>query len=213
MAARRCKAKAKTTKKRCTKRGGHVCAKCGVCRVHGCNCKNPGGAPKGSSNGSVSSIYSKGLLDDEVELFGKIDVAGLDDEIRMAKLMLRRAIVAQSRVQRIREIAEQQGDSATPESVAMELTRLEFTADEAPDPDRKGGKAKPEPTTLRLTKRVFEGRDYWNEVQRFLGRIERLTATRATMGGNAGIDAMETARQIQEALSEIEATTHGEADA
>jgi hypothetical protein len=70
----------------------------------------------------------------------------------------------------------------------------------------------PPKQVLRLTKRVMEGRDWHNEIQRLLGRIERLVSTRATIGGNAEVDAHATALAIQEALAEIESTTHGAAD-
>src|SRR5690606_5932128 len=61
---RRCKATAKTTGKPCGRRGKHGCPKCGVCRSHGCNCKNPGGAPKGNQNARRHGLYSEVLTED-----------------------------------------------------------------------------------------------------------------------------------------------------
>lgn len=61
---RRCKATAKTTGKPCGRRGKHVCPKCGVCRSHGCNCANPGGAPEGNQNARKHGLYSQVLTED-----------------------------------------------------------------------------------------------------------------------------------------------------
>lgn len=61
---RRCKATSKRTGKPCQARPGHVCTKCDVCRWHGCNCKNPGGAPKGNQNARRHGLYSEVLTED-----------------------------------------------------------------------------------------------------------------------------------------------------
>ncbi len=192
----RCKAHSKQSGERCKKTGNHVCPSCRVCRHHGCNCKNPGGAPKGNRNGLKHGLYTAGLLDGERELWGDIDVAGLDDEIRVAKIMLRRALIAQAKrdgkVEQLKKLVRGE-DSIEVATELLELSRLELAASESQDSEA------PE-----LVKQVLEGRDYWNEIHRFLGRVDRLSATRSQMGGNPGIDAAETARAIQDALAEMD---------
>lgn len=61
---RRCKATSKRTGKPCQAKPGHVCAQCGLCRWHGCNCKNPGGAPQGNQNARRHGLYSEVLTED-----------------------------------------------------------------------------------------------------------------------------------------------------
>lgn len=98
MAKRRCRATAKGTGERCLKRGNNVCAKCRVCYSHGCNCGNPGGAPRGNTNGAKHGIWTKVLTDEEKELWSEIEVAALDEEVRLATIQLRRAFVLQREV-------------------------------------------------------------------------------------------------------------------
>jgi hypothetical protein len=49
------------------------------------------GAPKNSHNALTHGIYAQSLSDSEKEHWEKIDVAGIDDEIKIAKLQLLRA--------------------------------------------------------------------------------------------------------------------------
>jgi hypothetical protein len=60
-AVRRCKAKTKSTGKRCTHPAvsGYE-----VCRLHGANPHNHGGPPKGNTNGLIHGAYVKKLLDE-----------------------------------------------------------------------------------------------------------------------------------------------------
>lgn len=61
---RRCRGTSKRTGQPCEARPGHVCPKCGVCRWHGCNCNNPGGAPEGNQNAKKHGLYSEVLTED-----------------------------------------------------------------------------------------------------------------------------------------------------
>jgi hypothetical protein len=95
-APRRCRAKAKGTGEQCRRTGGHVCAKCGVCRVHGCNCKRPGGAPAGNQHARTHGLYAEVLTEDlrphlEAALADlPEDVGALGPEIALARAVVLR---------------------------------------------------------------------------------------------------------------------------
>lgn len=59
------------------------------CRMHGGT--NPG-APAGNTNALKHGIYSDAIRDDERDLWGRIELGGVDDELRLARLQLRRAV-------------------------------------------------------------------------------------------------------------------------
>ena len=63
----------------------------GRCRMHGG--KLPGGE-KGNTNALKHGIYSSALNEDEKELWGRIEIGSIDDELRMARLQYMRALTA-----------------------------------------------------------------------------------------------------------------------
>lgn len=81
-------------------RSGQPCKKPalenGRCKLHGG--VNPG-APKGNQNARKHGIYSDTLTADEESLWELIDVSSLDDQIRIAELQLRRALIAQNKAE------------------------------------------------------------------------------------------------------------------
>lgn len=62
------------------------------CRLHGGKSTGP---PKGSKNAWKNGIYAQGIKDEEKELYEEIKVGTLDDDIRIMKLQLIRAVKAQ----------------------------------------------------------------------------------------------------------------------
>ena len=64
----------------------------GRCRIHGGINKGP---PKGSKNPTIHGLYSIGLHDYEKPIYEEIGLGTLDDELKMAKIRLRRAHKAQ----------------------------------------------------------------------------------------------------------------------
>lgn len=81
-------------------RSGQPCKKPGLdngrCRLHGGT--NPG-APKGNQNARKFGIYSDTLTADERSIWNDIELGTLDDDIKIAKLQLRRALIAQAKAE------------------------------------------------------------------------------------------------------------------
>ncbi len=93
---RRCKAKSKTTGQRCK---NFVVPGYKVCRFHGANPNNHGGAPKGNKNalktGEKEVIWYDKLTPEEKELYHGIDtdnIQQLDEEIRLLSIRERRML-------------------------------------------------------------------------------------------------------------------------
>lgn len=57
------------------------------------------GPPKGSQNGLKYGIYSAGLTPEEQALWDVIHLGHVDDELRVARIRLRRALIAQKSVE------------------------------------------------------------------------------------------------------------------
>jgi hypothetical protein len=56
------------------------------CRLHG------GKTPKGTKGNRTHGLYSAGLSDEERELWDDIQLGNVDDEIRLCRIQLRRAM-------------------------------------------------------------------------------------------------------------------------
>lgn len=94
-----------TKKKRCgaKTRSGKPCTQWPMrgktrCRLHGGLSTGP---PKGSQNAFKYGIYASGIKDDEKELYEQIKVGTLDDDIRIIKLQLARAVKAQKEFEEV----------------------------------------------------------------------------------------------------------------
>lgn len=192
--ARRCNANSKRTGEPCGSLPGHVCEKCGVCRWHGCNCKRPGGAPKGNKNATTHGIYAVGMRDDEKEIWHEIPLGTLDDEIKLARLQLRRAFEAQARAAGLKSasvalaMVEDVAGDTEPELDGLELTAASF-------------KQTPQGREITATR---TRPDFRAEIYRLLGRIGDLEVRRATLTGGQVKDPRETAEEIRRALAAIE---------
>ena len=64
----------------------------GRCKFHGGKAVP---APKGSKRALKHGLYAKGFIGDELSIFPDIPLGSIDDEIRLLKIKLRRAWVAQ----------------------------------------------------------------------------------------------------------------------
>lgn len=65
----------------------------GRCRMHG---GTNTGAPKGNENALKHGIYSRRLTDEEITIAGDIKLGTLDEEIRLYRIRLRRALEAEA---------------------------------------------------------------------------------------------------------------------
>lgn len=142
-----------------------------------------GGPPKGSHNARKHGIYGAGLLDEEHDLWDDIAVGSLDDDIRIAKLQLRRALIAQK---------NQPADG-------LELYEQTMNGG--------GGDGAEEKPSASMKRRRTQ---YDDIISRLLGRIGDLEQKRAEMMERTGGDkanAAETARKVREALEAMRQAT------
>jgi len=124
----------------------------GRCRKHG---GASTGAPKGNQNARKHGIYSDAIRPDEAELWSDINVGSLDDDIRIAKLQLRRALIAQAKAE--------EGDGL----------ELDMESESSGSGGESGGFSN---TTTQRRRRGYE-----DIINRLLGRIGDLEAKRADM--------------------------------
>lgn len=121
------------------------------CKLHG------GATPKGGSGRPSHGIYRKTLSEEEQALWAAIQIGSVDDEIRMMKVMLNRAIELNA------EIRAAPND---PKNLAgFELTEIQRSS--------KGGKNDINSTSKRP--------DTVAMIDRFAGRIAMLEKTRAEL--------------------------------
>ena len=149
-------------------RSGQPCKKPalenGRCKLHGGT--NPG-APKGNQNARKHGIYSDTLTVDEQGLWDDINVGSLDDDIRIAKLQLRRALMAQAKAEA--------GDGLDLDLESVNTFMPEVSGGEGDDGEEVGQREQPRQTTTVQRRR----RGYEDIINRLLGRIGDLEAKRA----------------------------------
>jgi hypothetical protein len=124
-----------------------------VCYIHG---GKSNGAPKGSHNALKHGLYADSLSPSERDAWEKIDVATIDDEIKIAKLQLRRARKYQH------EIDEEIRDGLETEEI-------------------RNGTERGDSTELLVKKRV----DIQGHIDRCLLRIGDLVSKRRALGGES----------------------------
>jgi hypothetical protein len=88
-----CGAKTKQTGNPCT----NVAMANGRCRLHGGKSTGPKkpNKPMGNSLAQTHGLYAVGMYPEEMDMYGTIAIGSLQDEIRIAKILLRRAMRAQ----------------------------------------------------------------------------------------------------------------------
>jgi hypothetical protein len=121
------------------------------CKLHG------GATPKGLKNAVKHGIYRKTLSDEEQDMWAEIQIGSVDDEIRMMKVMLNRAIELNAAIRL---------SPNDPKNLAgFELTEIQRSS--------KGGKNDINSTSKRP--------DTVAMIDRFAGRIASLEKTRAEL--------------------------------
>lgn len=153
----------------------------GRCSKHG---GKSTGSPPGARNALKHGIYSAGLLPEEADLWDSVAVGTLDDDIRIAKLQLRRALIAQNR----------QADDG------LELVEETTAAGPA------GENGEPRPVIAQKRRRT----QFDDVISRILGRIGDLEQKRAEMlertGGNKA-NAAEQAKKVRDTLAAMRELT------
>jgi hypothetical protein len=146
-------------------RGGEPCKRHAVpgsarCKLHGGGSSK---ANKGNQHARKHGIYSDTLTDDEHILWDDIGIGTLDDDIKIAKLQLRRALMAQAKAEA--------GDG-----LVLDMESVHSQAEEAvAEGDEPETPAKPSRTVQRRRP------GYEDIINRLLGRIGDLEAKRAEM--------------------------------
>ena len=184
-------AEEKTEPKRCnakTRRGDRGPCKNwampnGRCRMHG---GKSTGAPKGSKNATTYGIYTVGIKEDEKPLWEDIKIGSLDDELRLLRLQLMRAVKAQKEFEEDDENSERGFEN-------HELSSATETI--------KVGKKKVKET--KKSSKVRKRPDFRRIIYELTGRIADLETKRALIleGGGDDIPKMEElGKDMAEAL-------------
>lgn len=121
----------------------------GRCRMHG---GKTGKTHKGNQHAVKHGIYGSVLSDEEKELWDQVELGKVDDELRLCRLRLVRALKAEEAAQEQPEL-----DGRTEEPAVVGGVPLD---DEI------------------IEKRAFKRRDYSALIDRLMGRIESLERTR-----------------------------------
>lgn len=133
----------------------------GRCRLHGGKSTGPKNN-HGNQNAKKHGIYSKFITDDEWQAVEKSELDTLDDELRLCKVRLLRALQAENKQGNL-------GDEA------LELIRKTV------EPPIIGGvpiMPDDDDDMAEIVKKSFEKRDYNSIIDRLIGRIQSLTVTR-----------------------------------
>lgn len=152
----------------------------GRCRKHG---GKSTGAPSGNQNARKHGIYSDAIHAYESELWEQIGVGSLDDDIRIAKLQLRRALIAQNKA-----------DSG--DGLDLDLDSINTVLPAVSEGEEDGTGSQPSQTQTVQRRR----RQYEDIINRLLGRIGDLEAKRADIliksRDGSGGDAADLLRQL-----------------
>lgn len=143
-------------------RSGHTCKNSamanGRCRMHGG--KSTG--VKENQNAKKHGIYAKFITDDEWQAVEKSELDTLDDELRLCKVRLLRALQAENKQGNL-------GDEAL--ELIRKTVELPIIGGVPIMPDDDDDMAE-------IVKKSFEKRDYNSIIDRLIGRIQSLTVTR-----------------------------------
>lgn len=140
-------------------RSGQPCKKNamanGRCKNHG---GNSTGAPKANKNAKTHGIYEQYLTDDEQERFADLEINNIDNELRLTKIRLARALKAEF---------DAQGQPELEEIIKSE----------------DGGEA-----TVPRQVNKSRTKDYVAIIDKLTARVESLTKTRKTLLGDIPMD-------------------------
>jgi hypothetical protein len=139
-----CGAKAKQTGKPCEKPPLKGKTRC---RLHG------GATPTGTRGNRAHGIYAAALSPEEQALWEEVQLGSVDDEIRLCKIRVRRAEIAQNAVQA--------NPTSTDNTAGMELSEIRSMEESV--------------------QTVIKRQDFTAVIDRLMGRIGMLEKTRAEL--------------------------------
>lgn len=152
----------------------------GRCRVHGgasTGPKNPN-KPYGNKNAVSHGLYASGLLDGEHEIYDSMEIGKVDDEIRITRILLKRAIDGQSRWERQKAAGGGDGE--------LELYETTLNGVASRDGQAVSGRVK----------RVRRKKDFTTEIIRYTKMIGDLEVKKAHLeSASKGGDDMEALRE------------------
>uniref|UniRef100_A0A6M3L1B9 Uncharacterized protein n=1 Tax=viral metagenome TaxID=1070528 RepID=A0A6M3L1B9_9ZZZZ len=149
------------------------------------------GPPEGNKNAATHGLYSSALLEGEGEIYDQITLGTVDEELKMARIQLRRALNAQAQFERQREQGEKEAG-------------LEYDSIETEGKLRKGedGRSVLMPERAKTIRRK---RDFQLEINRLTRTVASLEVNRiAILGGGDSDNPLEQAQAIRRAMDEIE---------
>lgn len=153
------------------------------CRLHG------GKSLESNKLATKHGIYTQSLTDEERAMFPEIEIGNVDNEIRMAKIMLNRALIMHAEVRR---------NPNDPKNLTgFELTEITRTS-------KGGGK-----TDISSTQKRPDGIAI---IDRFMGRIASLEKTRAELVASATQNVDNPAEKAIEIAEALRAMIRTEAD-
>ena len=146
--------------------------------------------PLGNLNSLKHGLYSDALLPGEGLLYESTEVGKLDHEIKITKLRLRRAYIAERQQQELLA-----SDDAREQQKALALDSTDT------DTERVGF-AEGKITSTKVIRRTT---DFGRAIHNLIGQLTRLENQRVLMLGGNELDAAEKARLAREVLRQLNA--------
>ncbi len=156
----------------------------GRCRMHGGKSVSQWGNKKAVKHG----IYETGLTKEEKKIYDKIPIDTVEDEIRLCKLRIRRALNARKAIEE------------TPNDPSVEFEISEIKQLKGETEGSNSGKA----TTRQEMNRKRP--DFDAIIDRYMGRMSQLIKLREEIKNNTISDPVSTAQEFAQALQAIERT-------
>lgn len=144
-----------------------------------------GGPPKGNRNAVKHGIYAEVLPEAERKVYDRIEIGSLEDEIRMTRVKLRRAL-------------EQQAIYDAVLDSNLDFTKLR---DKLELREIRTVMINGQPQQTEIKRSV---RDFRREINNFTRLIADLEMKQATLGSSGGGNAEEIAFKIREALHQMD---------
>lgn len=139
-----------------------------VCYHHG-GATRDGGAPPENENAIKHALYTKRLRRSEKDVFEVIPIGTIDDEIRIAKIQLDRALALQQLIEGEGDEVEVQGGGGEEAPAGFETAEASWTT---------GANSRGEIDEKKIVKKRY---DYRAHIDRCLARIGKLEELRRNM--------------------------------